>query len=441
MMRRIMISAMAAVMAVSMAGCGQNTAGSNTASTEDTSAQTSTASDDSSTSDSGSEQLDGGWETPATPELTDEAKKALEKATENLDGATYKPVALLGTQIVAGTNYKILCRTAPVVPDAVETYAIVTVYEDLDGNCEITDVQDSGRDTDIVDDETMTGGWEQAESPVMTDDEKEVFDKAFGSGNTGFDGGYKISPVAILSYQVVAGENYCFLAQNDSDGAYVFAYCYENLDGNVSDDYTVDFVTKDYDSADSDTTAVDEEEDTVDASESRYVKVDGTVYQDTGYLSSALGCGNMDGEIISSVDESEIPEEDNQGNFGTGYGWQRGLEGAVIVNIDGQMEIFRDVKSSDDSIPEEVATFIGKVEEINDDTVLIKYLGLPDSALCSALSDGEYTASAEKIRGDVKVNDTVQVWHTGSVAETYPAQIGAYRIEKTDKEPVSESAE
>lgn len=81
MMKKVMISAIAMTMAVSMAACGQNTAGSNTASAEDTSAQTTTVSDGSSTSDSGSEQLDGGWETPATPELTDEAKKALEKAT------------------------------------------------------------------------------------------------------------------------------------------------------------------------------------------------------------------------------------------------------------------------------------------------------------------------------------------------------------------------
>lgn len=39
MMKKVMISAIAMTMAVSMVGCGQNTAGSNTASAEDTSAQ------------------------------------------------------------------------------------------------------------------------------------------------------------------------------------------------------------------------------------------------------------------------------------------------------------------------------------------------------------------------------------------------------------------
>ena len=63
-------------------------------------------------------------------------------------------------------------------------------------------------------------------------------------GSSIADSGYEISPVAILSQQVVAGENHCFLATKDSDGSYVFAYFYEDLDGNVSNAYTVDFETK-----------------------------------------------------------------------------------------------------------------------------------------------------------------------------------------------------
>ena len=33
-------------------------------------------------------------------------------------------------------------------------------------------------------------------------------------------------------------------------------------------------------------------------------------------------CGNMDGEITSTVDGTEIPTEDNQSNFGSGFGYQ-----------------------------------------------------------------------------------------------------------------------
>ena len=49
------------------------------------------------------------------------------------------------------------------------------------------------------------------------------------------------------------------------------------------------------------------------------VMIDGIVYQDTGYVSSMLGCGVMDGEITSEVDGTQLPAENDQSNFGTGY--------------------------------------------------------------------------------------------------------------------------
>ena len=74
--------------------------------------------------------------------LPEEAQAAFDKATETLLGANYEPVTLLGTQIVAGTNYDILCKTTPVVPNAVSTITRVTVYADLEGNASVTEVKD-----------------------------------------------------------------------------------------------------------------------------------------------------------------------------------------------------------------------------------------------------------------------------------------------------------
>ena len=71
------------------------------------------------------------------------------------------------------------------------------------------------------------------------------------------------------------------------------------------------------------------------------VMIDGIVYQDTGYVSSMLGCGVMDGEITSEVDGTELPTENDQSNFGTGYAYQRGTENYVIVMMDGEPEIFQ----------------------------------------------------------------------------------------------------
>ncbi len=87
------------------------------------------------------EVLAGGWyapeETTALP-LPEDAQTAFDKALEGFTGSTVTPMALLGTQVVAGVNYAILCRVTPVVPDAVSSTQVVTVYADLQGNAAFT---------------------------------------------------------------------------------------------------------------------------------------------------------------------------------------------------------------------------------------------------------------------------------------------------------------
>ena len=80
----------------------------------------------------------GGWTETEVPEMTDEAKAALEKACETLTGAEYTPVALLATQVVAGTNYRILCESRASVQSSEAGYVIVTVYADPEGHAELT---------------------------------------------------------------------------------------------------------------------------------------------------------------------------------------------------------------------------------------------------------------------------------------------------------------
>ncbi len=87
------------------------------------------------------EPLLGGWQTPDSPELTPEAQAAFDKAMEGLVGVSYVPVALLGTQVVSGQNYSILCEAKVVYPGAEPYYAKVTIYEDLQGNVSITDIE------------------------------------------------------------------------------------------------------------------------------------------------------------------------------------------------------------------------------------------------------------------------------------------------------------
>jgi len=81
----------------------------------------------------GDEQLAGGI--VAADGLTDEAKEAFKKATDAVEGAEYELIDLLTTQVVAGTNYTF---SANKTVDGETTKVEITVYADLEGNCEIT---------------------------------------------------------------------------------------------------------------------------------------------------------------------------------------------------------------------------------------------------------------------------------------------------------------
>ena len=175
--------------------------------------------------------LVGGWEKADSPVITEDMKALVEKASANLTGTVYTPAAYLARQVVAGTNHLFLCRAASSVdPDAVETYMFVTIYEDLEGNAQITNVIDTDQPTNIAE---LAGGWQKAESPEVTQEIRDLCDKAFEK-LTGVD--YK--PVALLSTQVVAGTNYCLLCESTivypgADTTYAFVYLYEDLEGNV----------------------------------------------------------------------------------------------------------------------------------------------------------------------------------------------------------------
>ena len=74
----------------------------------------------------------------------------------------------------------------------------------------------------------------------------------------------------------------------------------------------------------------------------KYVMVDSVLYKDTGKINTEMTCGTMDGKILTSVDESEMPDNDDESNFGTGYEYQIG-EKDITVEIDDKCYIFEKV--------------------------------------------------------------------------------------------------
>ena len=72
------------------------------------------------------------------------------------------------------------------------------------------------------------------------------------------------------------------------------------------------------------------------------VMVNGELYLDTGRESDIDGrCGVMDGEISSTIDATEIPTQDNQSNFGEGYGYQFVDINNIDILINGKWIRFR----------------------------------------------------------------------------------------------------
>ncbi|SFB68089.1 fibronectin type III domain-containing protein [Ruminococcus albus] len=177
----------------------------------------------------------GGWEVvkgSTSPENNPDAIDALEKATSNIDGVAYTPVAVLARQCVAGTNYCMLCKVKAVAPKARPSYQLIYIYEDLKGGAEIigwTTVLRSPA-------EGATGGYAVNDGDTSLSAHKDVLD-LFNKKMEG-SGGVDIRPIAYLGSQVVAGTNHLLLCKSTvvypgAEPTYEFVTLYEDLEGNV----------------------------------------------------------------------------------------------------------------------------------------------------------------------------------------------------------------
>ena len=83
----------------------------------------------------------GGWIFQVNMDaMPEKIATAFGELNEHMIGAKYKSIAYLGSQVVNGTNYAVLCKTAPSHSEMNDkaTLALVYVYEDLQGTCTIT---------------------------------------------------------------------------------------------------------------------------------------------------------------------------------------------------------------------------------------------------------------------------------------------------------------
>ncbi len=133
------------------------------------------------------------------------------------------------------------------------------------------------------------------------------------------------------------------------------------------------------------------------------VRVDGLVYFDTGKTSTQSRCGVMDGEIIYSIPEGEMPVQDNQSNFGVGYGYQLGFEpDTVEVCIDGEWCIFSNARDFQDDNTTEVTQ--NSVKIINDGMLPCKISQQEAQTISDILSKTQWSDAEPKCLFDISFN-------------------------------------
>lgn len=75
----------------------------------------------------------GSWNSDISHEITPEVSDMVSKVGDN----KYQPVTLLETQVVSGTNYKVLCTEKDT-----NKYVVLQIYQDLNGNVELSSIKD-----------------------------------------------------------------------------------------------------------------------------------------------------------------------------------------------------------------------------------------------------------------------------------------------------------
>ena len=140
MFKKFIIMLLVGATTITVAGC--STKVNAMENSKNTSVEIAPASAQDSSSDDISGMIVGGWSVSEDAKMTDEAKIAFDKAVSGLAGAHYEPIACLGTQVVAGTNYCILCRATPATLNPTSYYTLMYVYEDLQGKAEIIEFKD-----------------------------------------------------------------------------------------------------------------------------------------------------------------------------------------------------------------------------------------------------------------------------------------------------------
>lgn len=153
---------------------------------------------------------------------------SVKAALENIDGIALSAEAVLGTQVVAGTNYRILAYGTLQTVSAPMYLYVAEVYQSLEGSASLSNlsvfnlsayISDAEEESSEEDDsevsfeeETPSGTWYSDDTAAvnMTEEYKAIFDKVVEGLN---DGSYIYEAVDVIAVQTAQVANYAFLCR------------------------------------------------------------------------------------------------------------------------------------------------------------------------------------------------------------------------------------
>ena len=157
---------------------------------------------------------------------------AFGKLSESLVGASYTPIAYLGSQQVNGVNHAVLAEQTLITANENKNIVVI-IFNEKPGSMDDPTLVNIER---VVEGGDGFGGTQIDVETEINKTAQGLFDKAFG----GFVGSV-VTPFALLGTQVVRGTNFIFacestpvLADNDEDFKKVAIVTINDIDDNVT---------------------------------------------------------------------------------------------------------------------------------------------------------------------------------------------------------------
>jgi len=159
--------------------------------------------------------------------IDEDAASAFNDAYKNSKEENLSLVALLGEQVVAGTNYMYLCKSN-------NNLKVVIVYKDLEGNSSITSIKDFDLNKYINKDismsgEALSGGWYTTipGKPIMLGEQLQNYFDTVTEGLVGVS----YYPVRVLATNTDSYAILCYGRVSDAnatEGVYIMTLKVEN---------------------------------------------------------------------------------------------------------------------------------------------------------------------------------------------------------------------